>query len=422
MSVDTEIKGQPGAVEGAADWLRDQLTRVLGEAADQANEARRDASGSWNSQAGDEFGDMMSRARGKIDDLESAARQMARDLEAFAAKLGRCQEQMTEVRTQARVAGLQVSGFVVMEPVPGPSRPIYGFVGTSEEVAAHERKVAAYDAHQELLRAFNDAQVEADRIDRVYATACRELQDGYTVGQHSSWLLTTSGVLGKAAAGALGVTIAMKQSRLHARASDLVDEASRAIKDLQAHPERYMKRKWIFFQSLDETRLEADRLAIRGKLGQAEDLLDRAKNLDGSRSLRYLGRAGKVLGPLGVGLGVYNDYQEGETTTQIVVSQGVSAGVGVAAGAGATILTGAAMGAAIGSVVPGLGTAVGAVVGTAVGAGFAIFADGAIDSLFENGPDVGAAAEAGWDAVTGTGDAIADGASSIADTVGGWFS
>ena len=128
-----------------------------------------------------------------------------------------------------------------------------------------------------------------------------------------------------------------------------------------------------------------------------------------------------MLGPLGFGLGVYNDYQEGESTTQILVSQGASTAVGIAAGAGASALTGMAIGAAAGSVVPGVGTVVGAVVGTAVGAGVAIFADGAIDSLFENGPDVGKAFDEGVDALADTGDAIADGVSSAADTVGGWF-
>ena len=178
MSVDTQIQGSPGSVEGAADWLRDQLATALGQAADRANDARRDASGS----------------------------------------LRRCQDMMSDVRSTARGKGLTVTGFVVQDPGVGPSRP-------------------------------------------------------------------------------------------------------------------------------------------------ADD-----------------------------------------------------------AGVGASALTGAAMGATFGSVVPGVGTAVGAVVGTAIGAGVAIFADGAIDSLFENGPDVGAAAEAGVEALADTGEAIADGVSSVAGTVGGWFS
>jgi hypothetical protein len=422
MSVDTEIQGSPGAIEGAAHWLRSSLAAELTDAADRANDARRSADGSWNSEAGDEFVGVMARVRGKVDDLEGAARTMADDLDKFAGKLRRAQEQMADVRTEARGSDLTVNGFVVEDPGAGPVRPPDAFEGTPAEVEAHNGRVAAYDAHQEKIRAYNAAAAEAARIDRYYAAACRELQDEYTPGQHAAWLLTVGDILGDVAAGAIGVDIASKKSNLHTRAQGLVDEATRLIDDLQAHPERYLKRKWFFFQTLDEARLEADRLAIAGKLDEAQDLLDQSRRLDDARAPRYLGRFGKILGPVGFGLGAFNDYQEGETTTQIAVSQGVSTGLGVAAGIGASAASGAAVGAMFGSVVPGVGTAVGAVVGTAVGAGVAIFADGAIDSLFENGPDVGAAFDAGVDALEDTGEAIADGVGSAVETVGGWFS
>lgn len=422
MSVDTEIQGSPAAIEGAAHWLRSSLAAELTDAADRANDARRSADGSWNSEAGDEFVGVMARARGKIDDLEGAVRTMADDLDKFAGKLRRAQEQMGDVRTEARGADLTVNGFVVEDPGAGPVRPPDGFEGTPAEVDAHNGRVAAYDAHQDKIRAYNAASAEASRIDRYYATACRDLQDQYTPGQHAAWLLTVGDILGDVAAGAIGVDIASKKSNLHGRAQGLLDEATRMIDDLQAHPERYLKRKWFFFQTLDEARLEADRLAIAGKLDEAQDLLDQSRRLDDARAPRYLGRFGRVLGPIGFGLGVFNDYQEGESTTQVAVSQGVSTGLGVAAGIGASAASGAAVGAMFGSVVPGVGTAVGAVVGTAVGAGVAIFADGAIDSLFENGPDVGQAWDEGVDALADTGDAIVDGVSGVAETVGGWFS
>lgn len=422
MSVDTEIQGSPAAIEGAAHWLRSSLATELADAADRANDARRSADGSWNSEAGDEFVGVMARARGKIDDLEGAVRTMADDLDKFAGKLRRAQEQMGDVRTEARGADLTVNGFVVEDPGAGPVRPPDGFEGTPAEVDAHNGRVAAYDAHQDKIRAYSAASAEASRIDRYYATACRDLQDQYTPGQHAAWLLTVGDILGDVAAGAIGVDIASKKSNLHGRAQGLLDEATRMIDDLQAHPERYLKRKWFFFQTLDEARLEADRLAIAGKLDEAQDLLDQSRRLDDARAPRYLGRFGRVLGPIGFGLGVFNDYQEGESTTQVAVSQGVSTGLGVAAGIGASAASGAAVGAMFGSVVPGVGTAVGAVVGTAVGAGVAIFADGAIDSLFENGPDVGQAWDEGVDALADTGDAIVDGVSGVAETVGGWFS
>jgi len=418
VSVDTEIQGKPAGIEGAADWLRGTFADAVGAAADQLNAARRTAESSWRSTAGEEFGSSMTKGRDKVDDLEDAAKTMAGDLDDFAGKLRGCQEDMATIRSDATAAGLTVSGFLVQDPGPGPARPEETMTGTPDEVEQGRRSWSAYNDHQDLRRAYQHACSEAARIDRKYATACRDLQDDYTVGEHAAWLLNVADVLGDTAGGAIGVTIGIKQSKLNIRAQDLVTEAKRAVAELQAHPERYLKRKWIFLKKLDATKLEADRLAIAGKLDEAEKLA-RTSRLAGEVKLpKYLGRAGKILGPLGLGLGIYNDYQEGESTTQIAVSQGVS----TAAGIGAAALTGAGVGAAVGSVIPVAGTAVGAVVGTAVGAGVAIFTDGAIDSLFENGPDVGKAASEGWDAIEDTGEAIGDGISSAADTVGGWFS
>lgn len=53
--------------------------------------------------------------------------------------------------------------------------------------------------------------------------------------------------------------------------------------------------------------------------------------------------------------------------------------------------------------------------------GVGIFASGAVDSLFENGPDVGAASDSGKDAVTDTVGAIGDGIGAIGDGIGGLF-
>lgn len=110
---------------------------------------------------------------------------------------------------------------------------------------------------------------------------------------------------------------------------------------------------------------------------------------DAADAFPKLRTAGKLLGPVGLGLGVHSDVKDGESATQAVVSQG--GGVVAIAGGGAAVVTG-------------------------------IFADGAIDSFFENGPDVGRAWEEGLDALQGTGGAIKDAAGSVGDTVGGWFS
>jgi plasmid stabilization system protein ParE len=414
VSVDTEIKGDPAAVQRVGTWLKEQLATKVGAAADAFNSARSAADGSWNGVAGEEFVSTMKRGRDTSDDLEGAAKKMGEDVSDFGEKLKTCQDDMTQIRDTARGAGLTVSGFLVQDPGAGPARPPSHFEGTEAEVAAYEKDVTAYNEHQELIEAYHHAESEAARIDRKYATACRELQDEYTVGTHAAWLVSTAEVIGDGAAASVASTIASKKSALHGRAQSLVAEAQRAIDDLQAHPEQYLKRKWLFFKELDAARLEADRLAIAGRLDEAEDLLRQSSHLDDAKLPKFLGRAGRVLGPVGLGIGIYNDYQEGESTTQIAVSQGVSFGAGLAAGAGT--------GALIGSIVPGPGTAIGAVVGGIVGAGVSIFSDGAIDSFFENGPDVGKALEEGVDALADTGEAIADGVGGAIDTVGGWFS
>ena len=414
MSVDTEIEGSPGSIERAAGWLRTTLAARLEDAADTLHAVRGSAQRSWEGAAGDEFAGTMGTASGATDDLEGATREMARDLEAFAAKLQRCQTEMADVRRTASGAGLLVTGFLVQHPDEGPARPPDGFRGTPEEVAAHDERVAAYDAPQALLRAYHAAETEAARVDRAYAAACQDLQQQYELTDHAAWLTSTAEVIGDAAAASWADLLRGQQSQLHAQARTLLDDADRAIRDMQANPDRYLRRRWFFFETLDADKLRADRLAIEGKLDEATDLLRRSDALDDVRGSGRFGAAGRALGALGLGLGVYNDYQDGESATQIAVSQGGS----FLAGAGA----GAAVGAAVGSVVPVAGTAVGAVVGGIVGAGVSIFADGAIDSVFENGPDVGAALEEGWNALEDTGGAIADGVSGAVSTVGGWFS
>ncbi|MGY2704213.1 hypothetical protein [Nocardioides sp. HB32] len=128
-----------------------------------------------------------------------------------------------------------------------------------------------------------------------------------------------------------------------------------------------------------------------------------------------LAKAGKSIPLKGSGAlaiaGIGLDIAGGEDPVQATASG--------AGGFLASVGAGAATGAVVGSFVPvpGVGTAAGAVVGAGVG----IFTSGAIDSLFENGPDVGAAVDSGVDALEDTGGAIADGAGAVVDGIGGLF-
>jgi hypothetical protein len=50
-----------------------------------------------------------------------------------------------------------------------------------------------------------------------------------------------------------------------------------------------------------------------------------------------------------------------------------------------------------------------------------VFTSGAIDSLFENGPDVGAAVDRGAEAVADTGKAVVNGVASVGKGIAGLF-
>jgi len=423
--VDTEITGSPGSIEGTASWLRDTLAPSVSSAADAMTSARSTASASWNTTAGYNFFSVASRAIRTTDDLESAVKTLADDLDGFAGKLRRCQEDMTQARQDARDGDLTVDGFVVRNPGPGLATPVPPVDGTPRQWDTYSEDVAAQEAQSERIRTFVAVRAEADRVDRAYRTACDDLEGDITPGAHASWMVTISEVLGDGVVAASAISIARQRHGLLTRADELFALGQTQLDEIANNSgfwdRRYRRISWLPGW-LDRNRIEADRLVAQGNLDEAARLRAEAADLRPGRVPRVFRAAGRILGPLGLGLGVYNDWQEGETVPQIAVSQGVSAGLGVAAGIGAAAGTGALMGAAFGSVVPGVGTAVGAVVGTVVGAGVAIFSDGVIDSLFENGPDVGAAWNAGVDALADTGEAIGDFAGGVADTVGGWFS
>lgn len=416
--IDTEIKGSPGSIEGTASWLRDTLAPAVSTAADAITDARRLAGESWNTTAGDGFRSVAQRAIGATDDLESAVKTLADDLDDFASELRRCQNLMSDARQEARDGDLTVTDFVIVDPGPGLTNPSFPPPdATDTELDRYNEDVAAYEAQNEKIRVFNAAQYEADRVDRIYETACNSLDGNITPGTHASWILEIPDILGEGIIAADAANIAVERSNLLRRADDLFALGQSQLDDIAANSHWWNRRyrKFALLPGwLDQDRIRADRAAAQGRIDEANRLRAQAADIKPGRVARIFKAAGKILGPVGIGLGIYNDWQEGESVTQIAVSQGGGLLAGAAAGAG--------VGALVGSIVPGPGTAIGAVVGGIVGAGVSIFADGAIDSFFENGPDVGEAFENGVDALADTGEAIGDFVGGAAETVGGWFS
>ncbi|UJW32048.1 hypothetical protein L3Q67_44010 [Saccharothrix sp. AJ9571] len=123
------------------------------------------------------------------------------------------------------------------------------------------------------------------------------------------------------------------------------------------------------------------------------------------KSLSHGLKVGGVVGAPFAVAGAVNDYYNGgESAPQAIVSNGV--------GLGTSVATGAAVGAAVGSFIPVpiVGTAVGAGVGALAGTVAGAFTSGMVDSFFENGFDVGRAAENGWTDIVSAGEALWGGA------------
>lgn len=401
--IDTEVKGEPASIDSAAKWLRGTLALGVDGAANALASAKRTAGADWGGDAGPAFSAQMGKGANATDDLVTKVKSSATSCEAFANKMRNAQDRMATIRETASSADLTVRGFVIEDPGAGPGHP--GPAPTDAppvQVDHYNTSVLLYNAHQERILAYNAAAKDAQEVHDEFAKACTALEDEYKGASTAEWLLSSADVAGTAVVAALG---AKHLSVLQRNARHFAGEADKwrtrmAGTDYSGQGGRDV--------------LDRDARSLRDAQNKATAA---AGDADDARLRPKFGTAGKVLGPAGVGLGIFADVQSGESTTQAVVSNVGGAAVGAGVGTLAGVGTAALAGAAFGSAVPVVGT----VIGAAVGAGVGIVASGAIDSLFENGPDVGQAWDEGTEALTDTLGAIGDAGGSVADTVGGWF-
>lgn len=404
MALDTEITGDPASVERASTWLRGTLAPGVDGAADALVAARKSADSDWNGDAGPAFSAQMRTASTRTDELTTLVKKSAASCEQYASRLRTAQDRMAAVREAASAAGLAVHGFTIENPGPGPGDPgppPTGDLVTPHQVDLYNTSVATFNRHQELVRAWNRAVTDAADVRTDYDTACTALEDDYAGMSGTEWVIEAADIAGESAAG-IASTYHAKILRQTANSFKL--EYERSLQRIHATDYSQTGHKAFY----DDVKVADDLKARANSAAGAAD--------DASKLGKFEG-AGKNLSRGLVGLGIGIDLYEGESVPQAVASNVGGYVVGTAAGTGASIAASAAMGAAFGSVVPGVGTAVGAVVGLGVG----IFASGAIDSLFENGPDVGEAFDSGVEAVTDTVGAVGDAAGAVGDFVGGLF-
>jgi len=397
MAIDTLIDGNPTELRTVATWLRQHLAAGLDIAHSSLDYAKRD-DGGWDGDAGQAFRSKMADIALLAADLHSAAGNATNGVDAFADALEGALSRTATLRADAVAAGLIVAPTSILAPrVPLSAPAPLPSDATAAEVQGFAYAQSAYGRAVSLGGAYEAAAVQMAAIRSDLALAAENLDDipadvkTITIPTVDFLLSATISGLTEARAASLG-----------GRSEFLLDSAARLeantrLPGAALYPEQ-------FYGDLDEA------ARLRGQAATAVD--DAARWARGGRALGWA--AGLVL----TGFAIKSDMDNGESTAQAITSNTV----GLAASIGAGAATGAAVGALVGSVIPGAGTVVGAVAGAAVGTVVGIFTSGAVDSFFENGPDVAAALRNGWNDVADTGAAVWDlgaaGVSAAGDAIG----
>ena len=383
VSIDTEITGSPASIRASATWVGDTLRPAISAGMDAFADSRTEAGGDWRGDAGAAFEGAMGRAVRASEDLRDGAADVRTAFNDYAGSLETCQQRMESIRADARSAGLTVSGFLIQSPGAGPARPATPPTDASQgQVDAHNADVAAYDVHQDKIRAYNDLVTRADEvwsdIERAWerVSAANRAMDGPT------WGFNLTSVAG----GLAGALTEVHVSALRGNAQYFADLSAEHLDRLRGSSR--VPNAAQFYDDLDHWRSTA--------AGSADDLA-RASRL--ANTARFAPVA--LGGALAVGGIFYDMYGPNQESA----GQAITSNLG---GFAASVGTGALIGTAIGG-------PVGTVVGTVVGAGVGIFTSGMIDDLWENGGDVGDAVLAGADAVVEAGEAIVDGIGGLFD-------
>lgn len=376
MPIDTKVDGTPESIRAAAAWLRDALSPAVSAGTDDLYRVRTTAQAGWEGTAGDGFASRAGSSAAKAEELSDAVGRCAQEFDDAAAQLQQTQDRMHEIRGAASSAGLQVSGDVIEEPGPapaGPGSPLSGAAATTAAIESYNLAVAAADRHAELVRAYEIAHRDATAAREVWAFAVQTLANVWA-DVTGKWFFIVSDLVN----GSAGYLAERHVFALREQAKFLSQEADKFLELARTAPAGSPAS--TVYRDVDLSRVFKE---------GADDAATAALRSETSAARIGL-RAGGALSVAGVAYDIYN----GKPVEQAVVSG--------AGGFGASLAAGAATGALIGSAVPGLGTAVGAVVG--VGAG--LFTSGAIDSLYQNGGDVGDAIGAGMDAIGDAGAAV----------------
>lgn len=387
MPIDTEITGSPESVLAAAEWIASTLRPGIEAGEDAFAGARNEAGGDWRGDTGAAFEGAMGRAVTETASLRRSAGRVRTTFVDYAGSLRSCQDRMTTIRSDARAAGLTVSAFVIQEAGPGPVRPGDPPVDASQgQVDAYDRSVAAYNAHQDLVVAYNGLVERADDVWTDIERAWERVSAEDRAMDGPGWAFQLTDVAG----GLGGALMEVHVSALRGNAQYFADLSADYLERLRTSPTNLSH----LYDDLDHWKTTG--------AGAADDAARAAR-------LANIGRYAPVA--LGGALAIGGIFYDMHGPNQEDFGQAATSNLG---GFAASVGTGAAVGTLIGG-------PVGTVVGTVVGAGVGIFTSGMIDGLWENGGDVGDAFMEGLDSVVDTGEALADVGGAIVDGIGGLF-
>ncbi|MGH3350897.1 MAG: hypothetical protein ACRDPS_09555 [Nocardioides sp.] len=384
MTIETEIKGSPGSIEAAADWLKSRLGTAIDTAGNGMADARRDAGADWDGDTSEAFQGAMKRGATEALDFHSTIKGISTCFSDYAGTLRSCQSDMADIRDKAGGGGLAVHGMTIADPGAGPSRP--GEPAPGADVAAHNAQVDEYNAHQDKVRLYNRLSERADGVWGRMKAAWDEVtakDRGINKGT-----LTTAADIAGGLAGAVGEFHgSILKNTADTFAKQHADDLAR-LKE-QANSGRSIFDASKYYDDFDT--------AKTGVASTADDLTRAGKALRLAKGLPLA--AGGALS----GVGIWYDMKYGgESGEQAAVSNlgGFAASVGA--------------GAVVGTMIGGpVGTAVGVVVGAGVG----IFTSGMLDGLWDHDGNVGKAFVAGLDAVGDTGADIADAAGDVGGAI-----
>lgn len=346
MYLETDVPGNPSAIEGAAAYLRESLESGADTLADEVHTQRGLLASAWEGEGGEAFHSRATTLAERADFYVTMAEAAAGELEYVASVLSVVQLGMGAVRTQAVVGGLQLSGTRVLAPAETGEGPAY-------ETAVATWNTVVTD-HAEHLQKWFDALEEATGFFKDHTADLVQMVVGLMTAGYSSYLMQK---LAKILAG----EAAFRKANVAALAGELEDMVDRM-------------RSGRFYGTLDNY----DHLVgeYKNATSAADEAAQAAKNPKLPGGIR--GGLG-ALGVLATAYGVYDDVQSGESTEQAVVSQGG----GLLAG----LVAGGLTGFAVGTVAPGPGNVVGAISGALAGGVAGYFTDQQIDQMYEEGEE-----------------------------------